>query len=289
MRENEAMLTVAVCQWAPSDSPEGNRARVAGWVSDAAARGAELVVLPEYASYFVAPFDDTLAAHAEPLDGAFTQALQALAAEHGVTIVAGLVERGDQGRPHNTAVAVDATGIRATYRKQHLYDAFGHAESDWIAPGELGEPETFEVGGLRVGLMTCYDLRFPEAARTLVDAGAEVIVVPSEWVRGPLKEFHWQTLLAARAIENTVYVVAADHPAPIGVGLSQIVGPQGVALATVGSAEGLALASLDPAEIARVRAENPALLLRRYQVTPRQIARETQSATIGKTQSGPSF
>jgi predicted amidohydrolase len=168
----------------------------------------------------------------------------------------------------NTAVAVDSTGVIASYRKQHLYDAFGQAESEWIEPGEIADPETFVVDGLRFGLMTCYDLRFPEAARTLVDAGAEVLVVPAEWVRGPLKEHHWETLIAARAIENTVYVVAADHTPPIGVGRSMIVDPRGVVVAALGTETDVTVGWATRDRIAEVRAANPALELRRYRVTP---------------------
>lgn len=262
-------LSVAVCQFAPLDSREQNLARIAELTADAAGRGARVVVFPEYSSYFVDPMDDTLAANAEPLEGPFTTALRALATEYALTIVAGLVESADDGRVRNTAVAVDADGIRAVYRKQHLYDAFGQRESDWIAPGALEQPAVFDIDGLRLGLMTCYDLRFPEVARTLIDQGADALVVPAEWVRGPLKEHHWTTLLAARAIENTCYVVAADHPGSLGVGLSQIIDPQGVVIAGVGSGEGVATATLDPAVIARVRETNPALRLRRYAVVPR--------------------
>src|SRR5690606_20718246 len=131
--------------------------------------------------------------NAEGLDGDFVRTLRSSASAHGVVIVAGLVETAGE-RVRNTLVAVDGDGVIATYRKQHLYDAFGQTESEWIEPGPLGAAETFEVGGLRFGLMTCYDLRFPEVARTLVDAGADVLVVPAEWVRGPLKEHHWTTL-----------------------------------------------------------------------------------------------
>lgn len=263
-----AALTVAVCQFSPTASRADNRARIAELTADAAARGARLVVFPEYSSYFIDPMDATLAENSESLDGDFVLALQATASAHEVTIIAGLVESAGD-RVSNTLVAVDAAGLRATYRKQHLYDAFGQTESDWIEPGELGVPETLDIGGLRVAMMTCYDLRFPEVARTLVDAGADVIVVPAEWVRGPLKEHHWTTLLAARAIENTVYVISADHPAPIGVGHSQIIDPQGVVIAGVGTAEGIAVAELTTDAVARVREVNPVLRLRRYGVVPR--------------------
>ncbi|MDQ4214083.1 carbon-nitrogen hydrolase family protein [Microbacterium capsulatum] len=262
-------VIAAVCQFAPAASRAGNRARIGELVAQAAGRGARLVVLPEYSSYFVEPMDETLAANAEELDDAFTAELGRLAAVHGVVVVAGMVERADAGRIRNTLVAVDRSGILAVYRKQHLYDAFGQTESRWIEPGGLGDAATFVVDGLTFGLMTCYDLRFPEVARTLVDAGAEVLVVPAEWVRGALKEHHWTTLLAARAIESTAYVVAADHPTPVGVGHSAVIDPQGVTLAGVGTGEGIGVAELEAAAVARVREVNPVLRLRRYRVVPR--------------------
>jgi len=259
---------VAVCQFAPTASRESNRARIAELVAGSAARGARLVVLPEYSSYFTDPMDETLTANAETLDGDFVHSLQELARTHETAIIAGLVEQATGGRVHNTLVAVTDAGVQAVYRKQHLYDAFGQMESDWIAAGELGQRAVFDVDGIRFGLMTCYDLRFPEVARTLIDAGADALVVPAEWVRGPLKEHHWSTLLTARAIENTAYVIAADHPAPIGVGLSQVIDPQGVVVAGASGGEGIAVASLDPELIMRTREVNPVLRLRRYRVVP---------------------
>ncbi|MGM1017667.1 MAG: carbon-nitrogen hydrolase family protein [Actinomycetota bacterium] len=264
-------LSLAVCQFAPTASREDNRARLAELATEAANRGARVVVFPEYSSYFVDPLDESFARNAEPLDGPFVSALTDVARAHGLVIIAGLAETDAGGgkRVRNAVVAVDGDGLRAVYRKQHLYDAFGQTESTWVEPGDLGEPAVLDVDGFRLGLMTCYDLRFPEVARTLVDAGADVIVVPAEWVRGPLKEYHWTTLLAARAIENTAYVVSADHPAPVGVGLSQILDPQGVVLAGVGSGDGIAVALLRQEVLAKVREVNPALRLRRYAVTPR--------------------
>lgn len=260
---------VAVCQFAPDAAPERNRERIGELVAAAAERGADVVVLPEYSNYFTPEMDGALARNAEGLDGAFVAALRPLAAEHSLIVVAGMVETAERGRVHNTVVAVSDAGVQAIYRKQHLYDAFGQRESDWIEPGALGEAAVFDALGLRFGLMTCYDLRFPEVARTLVDAGADALIVPAEWVRGPLKEHHWNTLLIARAIENTTYVIASDHPAPVGVGFSQIIDPQGVVVAGVSAGEGVAVASLDPDLIARTRETNPSLRLRRYRVVPR--------------------
>lgn len=260
---------VAVAQFAPTASVDANLAVIRSLTATAAARGARVVLFPEYSSYFVDPFDETLAANAQDVDGPFVRALIEIARAHELVVVAGLLERADDDRRvRNTVVAVDASGVRATYRKLHLYDAFGQRESDWVQPGEIAAPETFEIDGLRVALMTCYDLRFPELARTLADAGADVVLVAAEWVRGPLKEHHWRTLLQARAIENTLFVAAADHPPPLGVGHSLVVDPQGVVIATVGTGTDVAVAFLDVDAVERVRRVNPALALRRFRVEP---------------------
>jgi predicted amidohydrolase len=131
-------------------------------------------------------------------------------------------------RPFNTVVALPPDGrLIGSYRKLHLYDAFGFAESELFPPGQHGPPLVFEASGLARGVMTCYDLRFPEIARALVDARADVLLVPSAWVAGPAKEDHWMTLLRARAIENTTYVVAAGQTGPSYVGHSVVVDPMG--------------------------------------------------------------
>jgi predicted amidohydrolase len=262
-------VVLAVAQFAPTTDASANLEQITALTALAVARGAGVVVFPEYSSAFLDPFDESLAGHAQPLDGPFTAALSRLAAEHDIHIVAGLLERAHASRVHNTLVAVGGDGIRARYRKTHLYDAFGQRESDWVEPGELAEPETFVVGGVRFGLQTCYDLRFPEVTRTVADAGADAVLVPAQWVRGPLKEMHWRTLIQSRAIENTVYVAGADHPPPLGVGNSMIVDPQGVTVAAVGTATDVAVASVSPAAIAAVRRINPSLALRRYRVLPR--------------------
>ena len=259
---------VAVAQFAPTADEGANLAAIDELTARAVARGAEVVLFPEYASYFVDPFDDTLRAHAQDVDGDFTRGLREIASRYGAVVVAGLVERGAGDRVRNAVVAVGADGVRAVYRKLHLYDAFGQRESDWVEAGTPSVPETFEVGGLRFALMTCYDLRFPEVARVLADAGAHVVLTAAEWVRGPLKEHHWRTLVHARAIENTLYVAGADHPPPLGVGASLIVDPQGVELAGVGTATDVAVAFVDAAVIERVRRVNPALALRRFRVEP---------------------
>jgi len=263
-------LAVAVAQFAPGADPEQNLASIRDLATEAAAKGAQLVVFPEYSSSFTAELGPHSVAAAQPLDGQFVTGLAALAKVLDVHLVAGIAETtSDPARFSNTLVALDPSGtLIATYRKLHLYDAFGQRESDWVVPGAVEAPQTFALAGLTVGLQTCYDIRFPEVTRRLVDAGVDLVLLPSEWVRGPLKEQHWRTLVTARAIENTVYFAAADQAPPIGVGNSMIVDPMGVELVTIGESTGVGVAWVSAERVAAVRAVNPALGLRRFGVQP---------------------
>lgn len=254
-----APLRVALVQVASSLDREQNRAALESLVPT----GADLVVLPEaFARDFGKPGSDVSDA-AEPLDGPFGTELARVAAERRTTVVAGMFEAGpDPDRPFNTLLVRGAA--EASYRKVHLYDSFGHRESDRLSAGPTG-PTVVEIGGWRVGLMTCYDLRFPEMARALVDAGADLLVVPAAWVAGEHKAEHWRTLLAARAIENTVYVAAAAQPAPRYCGTSLVVDPMGRTVAELGADDdpATAVGTADPEVLAATRDANPSLLNRR--------------------------
>jgi predicted amidohydrolase len=261
-------VAIAVAQFAPSTDGAANLGAIRALATAAVARGARLVVFPEYSSYFSPTLGQHFVDAAEPLDGEFVAGIRALATELAVFVIVGIGEKTDDpGRFSNTLVAVSPLGdIVATYRKLHLYDAFGDKESEWVRPGDIEPPQLFDFHGFSVGLQTCYDLRFPEITRRLVDAGATLVLVPSEWVRGPLKEHHWRTLVTARALENTIYVAAADHAPPIGVGNSMIVDPMGVEIATIGETTDAAVATISLDRVSAVRELNPALKLRRFAV-----------------------
>jgi predicted amidohydrolase len=261
---------VAVAQFAPGTDAARNLESIRDLATLAVERGATLAVFPEYSSYFAPELGPDSLAAAEPLDGPFVAGVGAIAKVLGIHIVAGMLEATPSGdRFSNTVIAVGPSGGRvASYRKMHLYDAFGQRESEWVQPGPIDAPETFGFAGFTVGIQTCYDLRFPEVTRRLVDAGADLVVVPSEWVRGPLKEQHWRTLVTARAIENTIFVAAADHAPPIGAGNSMVVDPMGVELVTIGEETAVAVAWLSMHRVAAVRETNPALRLRRFGVHP---------------------
>jgi predicted amidohydrolase len=267
-------VQVLLVQYTSGPEPGANRDALPRVLAQAMASRPEpphLVVLPEATQ---ADFTDRdLDEVAEPLDGPFVTLLAELARQSGTTVVAGMFERRPDGLPWNTLVAVGPDGqLCGTYRKTHLYDAFGYRESERLSAGDP-QASTMRVPGAdgpTVGLMTCYDLRFPEQARALVDAGADLLVVPSAWLAGASKTDHWRTLLRARAVENTAYVVGVGKAGPRYCGSSLLVDPMG--LPVVGPLpehqDGAAAGDVSPARVAEVRQVNPSLANRRWVVSP---------------------
>jgi deaminated glutathione amidase len=250
-------LNVALVQQASGLEPDDNRAAL----DRLAPRDADLVVFPEAFARDFGEAGSDVSTYAEPLDGPFATEVARVAEERGATVVAGMFEPGaEPERPFNTLVARGA--VSASYRKIHLYDSFGYRESDRLSAGPL-EPVVFDLLGFGVGLMTCYDLRFPELGRALVDAGAEVLVVPAAWVAGPHKVDHWRTLVRARAIENTVFVVAVGQPGPRYTGHSLVVDPLGEVLVEADDQARVLTTVLDHAALERARRTNPSLANRR--------------------------
>jgi predicted amidohydrolase len=251
-------LRVRLVQWASDLDPAVNRARLGSLPADGEP---DLVVLPEAFAREFGDASEPLGAYAEALGGPFGQALDELAARLGSTVVAGMFETSDDPeRPFNTLLVRGE--VEASYRKIHLYDSFGFRESDRLFAGEIS-PRVVDVAGFRLGLMTCYDLRFPELARLLVDAGAEALIVPAAWVAGDRKVDHWRTLVRARAIENTVHVVAVGQPVPRYCGHSMVVDPLGDVLVEAGPDEAVLDAVLDRAVLEEARRTNPSLANRR--------------------------
>ena len=259
-------MKIALCQIASTNNTHDNLDQIRAAVHEAARQGAHLAVLPEFAMFYVKRLSHEFVESAEGLDGEFVAALKRLARETHVTVVAGM-HVPTAGRVRNTLVAVNPRGdIIATYDKQHLYDAFGSKESDVVEAGVPGDAVQIEVEGARVGLLTCYDLRFPEVARLHADAGTDVLLYPSAWMPGPRKEDHWRTLAKARAIENTVYVVAVSQAPPSGIGSSLAVDPNGITVAELGERPGIVTATLTSERITEVRHTNPSLANRKYRV-----------------------
>jgi predicted amidohydrolase len=269
-------MQVGLVQLNTQEDVLGNLERVRHWTAQAAAEGAQIVALPENFAFMGE--EARKRELAERIDGAFPgpilSALQESASKHGVWILGGgMPERSDDvARPYNTCVVVDPRGnVAAKYRKVHLFDVTvpdgtAYRESNATSPGS--EAVTVEVLGVRMGLSICYDVRFPELFRRLVDQGARVVVVPSAFTV-PTGKDHWHPLLRARAIENQVFVLApAQHGKhPRGrqtFGKSLVVDPWGEVIAQCSEGEGMVLARLDFDYQDHVRTALPSILHRRW-------------------------
>ena len=232
-------------------------------VVEASANGAELLLLPEGILARDIADPDIVRKTAQPLDGPFVDGLRRVSASKPMTVIGCVNVPDDHGRFHNTLFVLRDGAMIALYRKLHLYDAFNARESDRTTAGDA-IPPLVEIGGYRVGLMTCYDVRFPELARRLACDGAEVLVLPAAWVRGLGKEAHWEVLTTARALENTCYLLAAGECGPRNIGASLVVDPLGIVIARTGEAPGLLYATIDRARIAHARKVLPVLENRRF-------------------------
>ena len=222
-------MKVSVGQFRPGGDVRANLLVMRKLARKAKSDGAELIVFPEESMFTIGKVAGPLQAAVEGSWSTFVQQLSFLAAELDLAIVAGGYESSGEERPYNTLVLIDRNGrITDTYRKLHLYDAFSYQESKRIKPGD-GGLTVVPLGEMSVGLMTCYDVRFPEQARALADAGADLICVPAAWFQGEHKIEHWETLLKARAIENTVWIAAAGTSSDHTIGHSAILDPMGVA------------------------------------------------------------
>ena len=263
-------LRVALAQIVSGDDPVANLDEVEARVVAAAAAGAELVLFPEAT---MRRFGPGLRQVAEPLDGPWATRLTEVARTSRVTVVAGMFTPADGGRVRNTLVAV-GPDTTAHYDKIHLFDAFGYAESDTVAAGD--DPVTIDVAGVRVGLTTCYDVRFPGLYTRLAEQGAAVVCVAASWASGPGKVDQWQLLTRARALDSTAFVLAAGQAdpttvglepapgAPAGVGHSAAISPRGDVLAELGAEPGLLVVDLDLDEVAAARQAIPVLVNRRF-------------------------
>ena len=268
-------MRVALCQIIAGADPQENLATITAETEAAAATGASVVVFPEAA---MCRFGVPLAHVAEPLDGPWATSIRELALRLGVLVVAGMFTPGTDGRIANTLL-VTGPGVENSYNKIHLFDAFGHAESASIAPGF--RPVVVQHEGVRLGVATCYDLRFPELFRDLARRGAEVILVPASWGAGPGKAEQWTLLTRARAADTTSYLLACDQAdpaavggidpgdtAPRGIGLSAAIRPDGHVLQALDAGPGRLVVDLDLGEVAAVRARIPVLANARADLWP---------------------
>lgn len=240
------------------ESVESRRARAAALVRDQAGV-ADLVMLPELWTTGAFAYE-RFAAEAEPLEGPTYEAMAKAASDAGVWLHAGSIpERDPLGPLYNTSLLFSPSGdLAAAYRKIHR---FGFDQGEAVLMGAGTELVTARLSGTTAGLATCYDLRFPELFRGLVDAGAELLLLPAGWPER--RRAHWTLLARARAVENQAFVLACGtagtHALVPQAGHSIVVDPWGEVLAEAGPDEEILTVEFDPDEVATTREKFPAL------------------------------
>lgn len=269
------MKKIAVVQMCSSEDKQENLKKSIDLIEEAAGKNAHLVCFPEFQMAFSPPSQSAnqLARIAETVKGNFVLTVAAAAKKNRIGVVVTIYEKSSKP-PHvyDTAVIINERGrITSVYRKLHLYDALGFKESTKLMRGKsIVKPDKTPAG--IAGLLICYDLRFPELSRILTVRGADVLIAPSAWVAGEMKEEHWQTMIKARAIENGSYIVAPDQVGNIYCGKSMVVDPFGIVLMDMGKREGMEIVDIDKRRIRQVRSSLPLLKNRRtdiYTLSPK--------------------
>ena len=241
-------------------------------IGRAAQKKAQLICFPEFQMAY-SPAEqkpETLHEIAEKINGDFISALSNSAKKNKINVVATIYEIINTNKQNqkvfDTAVIINERGkIQSVYRKIHLYDALGFKESKKLLAGNIIEkPTRTSVGNL--GLQICYDMRFPEISRILTVNGANILVSPSAWVDGYMKQEHWEIMLKSRAIENGVYVIAPNQLGNIYCGHSMVIEPFGATLIDMGNREGMEILDIDNSRIDTVRRTLPLLGNRRTDV-----------------------
>lgn len=216
----------------------------------------DLAITPEYLMGLEdgKPTRNFVRENAEPLESNFVNKFREKAAELGVSILFTMYRKDNDY--YNSSVFVDNSGrICGVYDKVHLFDAFGHKESELFQRGD--EVVTFDWEGLKVGLATCFDLRFPELFRIMGFAGADLVLVPSGFYAGSHKSEQWRTLIGSRAHENNFFVVAVNQPGSHFVGESMAASPLGYKVDSLEKEKEVGTVELDFGEVAESQEKMP--------------------------------
>ena len=256
-------------QFKASTNKETNLKKIISYIEKAAAKKAKLCAFPEFMMFYTSSSQTSqqLASLAEPIDGDFVNTIAKAAKQNRIQIVGSFYEKSrKKDRVFDTSFVIDSSGkVISTYRKIHLYDALGFKESDKMTPGsKITKPVNTTLG--KVGMMICYDLRFPEMSRSLAAAGSEILIAPSAWVKGNQKEEHWITINKARAIENGCYVIAPDQVGNIYCGRSLVVDPYGKILLDMKKKQGIGYVDIDLNKVKQTRKILPLLKNRRTDI-----------------------
>ena len=263
------MTKIAVVQMKADTKKEKNLEKILSHIRQAAKRNSKLCAFPEFMMFYTPSQQSAaeLAGLAEKTSGEFVTSISEAAKENSIQVIGTFYEKSPKAnRVYDTSFLISKTGkLVSRYRKIHLYDALGFKESGKLYPGSaVARPVNSAAG--KLGMMICYDLRFPEMSRMLASSGSEILVAPSAWVRGKMKEEHWMTINRTRAIENGCYVVAPDQVGNIYCGRSLVVDPFGKVLLDMKKREGIGIVDISLDQVRQVRKKLPLLKNRRTDI-----------------------
>ena len=264
-------MKVAIVQFKASTNKETNLKKIINFIIKAAKHQAELIAFPEFMMFYTNSSQTAkeLANLSETIQGNFVARIAEEAKNNKIQVVGTFYEKSKiKNRVYDTSFVIDKFGkIISTYRKIHLYDALGFKESKKMTSGsKIANPVQTSIG--KIGMMICYDLRFPELSRSLAASGSEILIAPSAWVQGLMKEEHWITINKSRAIENGCYVIAPDQVGNIYCGRSIVIDPYGKVLLDMKKKQGIGYVDIKLKKIKETREVLPLLKNRRTDIYP---------------------
>ena len=279
------MVKVSIVQMKSSLNKDENILFSQEQIEKAGRKNANIICFPEFQMAF-SPDSQTskeLFSISESIEGNFIKELCKSAKENDICVIGTIYERSDTGgfkldrssnetenkdidnqyRVYDTVVFINNKGdLISRYRKLHLYDALSFQESKKLLAGNnIFTPVDSPLG--KMGVLICYDLRFPELSRIMAIGGARALIAPSGWVQGTMKEDHWLTMCKARSIENGVYLIAPNQVGNIFCGRSLIIDPFGIVVLDMGNREDMEIIDLNIERIDSVRNDLPLLKNRR--------------------------
>lgn len=263
------MTKIALAQFKASTDKHRNLKQIINFIANAANRGADLCAFPEFMMFYTPSNQSArnLASQAETIDGNFVRTIADASKKNSIEVIGTMYEKSKKkDRVYDTAFLVDKHGkVLSTYRKIHLYDALGFKESTKLEPGsKISAPMQTSVG--KLGMLICYDLRFPEMSRILASSGSDILVAPSAWVKGKMKEEHWLAINKTRAIENGCYIVAPDQVGNIYCGRSVVIDPYGKILLDMKKKQGIGIVEISTSKVKETRKILPLLRNRRTDI-----------------------
>ncbi|MGC9144941.1 MAG: carbon-nitrogen hydrolase family protein [Nitrososphaeria archaeon] len=256
------MLSIELAQIETSREKEKNLSKIESIIKSSKAN---MIVFPEFSNFYVSDLKpEEVYEMAETDNSNFMDKIISISMDNKKWVIIGVYEKSEEyPKVYSTVYVIEPEGkIRAKYRKTHLFRALGYDESSYLKPSD-NSFVVLKINDIKLGIMVCYEVRFPEIARSLALNGAEVIIIPSAWLKGYNKEDQWITLTKSRAMENTVYVLSSNQIGNVYTGITLAIDPAGIIKARASENEETIEVKINRERLDQVRKYLPLLNQRR--------------------------